>query len=64
MQTAIDPSTVMKLAVMNTNETSDQFEVGDMGRLSIEVDSETEGLDADSFKNEFKFVILSINEWN
>ena len=64
MQTAIDPSTVMKLAVMNTNETSDQFEVGDMGRLSIEVDSETEGLDADSFKNEFKFVFLSINEWN
>ena len=56
MQTAIDPSTVMKLAVVNANETSDQFEVGDMGRLSIEVDSETEGLDADSFKNEFKFV--------
>jgi len=55
VQTAINPATVMKLAVVNTNETSDQFEVGDMGRLSIEVDSETEGLDATAFKNEFKY---------
>ena len=45
----------MKLKVVNTNGVS-VFEVGDMGRLSIDVDSESEGLDADKFKNEFKLV--------
>ena len=45
----------MKLKVVNTNGAT-EFEVGDMGRLSIDVDSESEGLDADKFKTEFKLV--------
>ena len=43
----------MSLKVVNTNGEAD-FKVGDMGRLSIE--NASEGLTADDFKNEFKFV--------